>query len=488
MPPDRKADAPAPQALEASIRSFLESCRDPAILEPGELPFAAVADRLLLECSPRGLQLQVWDDRRNLARRITRVLAQLPGRMQLEIALLGGKPGLLEIVDRGRQSSRPSLRKSEQQVLRERFRRMAARQFAGWRAVQLSSGADLQHTLSPNHPRAFLRRGRGAWAALAAPPGSTDGALTHGLLWLDHLRTRESSVAVEGLALFLPAGELASTCFRLRGLDPDKVRCRIYAYAEDGVEVQIDQLDRGNIDSRLSGPPSREPAPAIRRLLLEPGVEAVGLPGGVWSLRIRGLEFARFENERLTEFIGPQELNEARSPEAEDRRHPLYLRNPEAWLESLLRADPSRVDSTLRREPVYGQVIAVAGCDRGILDLLAVDGHGRLAVLELKASEDPHLPLQALDYWLRIAHHAAQGDFEAKGYFAGLPLRRDPPRLLLVAPALAFHPTTERILQFFHPSIEVERVGLGVEWQRSLRVVLRVRGAVRPEWDAEDFA
>jgi hypothetical protein len=45
--------------------------------------------------------------------------------------------------------------------------------------------------------------------------------------------------------------------------------------------------------------------------------------------------------------------------------------------------------------------------------------------------------------------------------------------LLLVAPTLEFHPTTERILRFFSPAIEVERLGVGVEWQKNLKVVSR---------------
>ena len=37
-----------------------------------------------------------------------------------------------------------------------------------------------------------------------------------------------------------------------------------------------------------------------------------------------------------------------------------------------------------------------------MLDLLTVDRCGRLLVIELKADEDLHLPLQGLDYWLRV--------------------------------------------------------------------------------------
>jgi hypothetical protein len=139
------------------------------------------------------------------------------------------------------------------------------------------------------------------------------------------------------------------------------------------------------------------------------------------------------------------------------------------------------IDATLRREPVYGQVPAFAGGERGVLDLLAVDHAGRLTVVELKASADLHLPLQALDYWVRVKWHLDRGEFGARGYFPGIEIRADAPRLLLVSPSLEFHPTTETILSYFAPGIEVERIGLAVEWRRGLQVVFRLRGAERPE-------
>ena len=169
-----------------------------------------------------------------------------------------------------------------------------------------------------------------------------------------------------------------------------------------------------------------------------------------------------------------------RSADARDRLNPLYTRHAEGWLEAQIRRHLDVVDATLQMAPLYGQVIAVAGVDRGIADILAVDFDGRLAVLEVKAEEDIHLPLQALDYWMRIAHHAAQGDFGPRNYFPGLALRADAPRLLLVAPAFGFHPTTETILRFFSSKVAVERVGLALEWRQMVRVLLRYRGADRP--------
>jgi len=144
----------------------------------------------------------------------------------------------------------------------------------------------------------------------------------------------------------------------------------------------------------------------------------------------------------------------------------------------VVRADPQLLDPELIPSPIYGQVTALAGVDRGLVDLLAINRSGRLTVIELKAAEDPHLPLQALDYWTRVRWHAARGAFSASGYFPGHTVLSVPPRLLLVAPAFQFHSTVDRILAYFSPDVEVARIGLGVEWQRNPRVVLST-GALR---------
>jgi hypothetical protein len=129
---------------------------------------------------------------------------------------------------------------------------------------------------------------------------------------------------------------------------------------------------------------------------------------------------------------------------------------------------------------LYGQVPILAGRDRGIVDLLGVDHEGRLAVIELKASADLHLPFQALDYWLRVRKHLMAGDFERLGYFAGISVGREPPRVLLIAPALEFHSTSETLIGFFRPEVEVVRIGLSTDWRKELKIALRLRGAERP--------
>jgi hypothetical protein len=176
-----------------------------------------------------------------------------------------------------------------------------------------------------------------------------------------------------------------------------------------------------------------------------------------------------------------RELARFRSAAAEDRGHPLWRQGPEAWLESQVRAEIEQIDASLRLQPVYSQVLAFGGGERGAIDLLAVERAGRLAILELKVTADIHLPFQALDYWMRVRWHLERGEFADRGYFPGIPLRQEAPRLLLVSPALDFHPTAERILSYFSPNVQVERIGVGVEWRKGLQVMFRSKAAESPQ-------
>jgi hypothetical protein len=222
------------------------------------------------------------------------------------------------------------------------------------------------------------------------------------------------------------------------------------------------------------------------------GVETIEAAGG-WSLRVRGLEFARCVNGEVRfglhtrrvarERNGPDierlaaEIASMRHPEAPAAAGGLACAVPERWLEGCIRAALPVIDAGLLPEPVYGQAPTVSGGERGIIDLLAAGLDGRLTVVEVKASEDIHLPLQALDYWARVKTHLEAGDFGRCSYFQGVPINTRAPRLLLVAPALQFHPTTETILRFYAPAIEVERIGLAMNWRTSLKVVFRARGS-----------
>lgn len=426
------------------------------------------------------------------------------GRLQLIVERFGGKRGTLTLLDLADPANRDGDRRGARLKYRERFRRSVSRQFPDWRLVELSTEPDLQHTLSPGYPRAFLRKGTAGFAAIGAPEDADapQDALSFGLIWLDYLRQRERHVHVEGLAFFIPAGAESAACHRVQYLNSEAARYLLFVH-DHGHEDAIDPRDYTNIETRLE---KRRQALAQSRAQLAgwvdriaeiEGVERREYVNGSVGLLVRGLEFARATGDELVfgldhkhtaasdAHIGEIEqlargLAQMRQTDVADKLNPLYSRHPEAWLESQVRACPERLDATLLPVPIYGQVPQCASGDRGVIDLLAADRDGRLVVIEVKAAQDIHLPLQALDYWMRVKWHLDRGEFQGRGYFPGIELRRDAPRLLLVAPALDYHPSNEIVLRYFSSQLHVERVGIGLEWKRGLRVMFRVSSVSCP--------
>ncbi len=157
-----------------------------------------------------------------MVRRVAAVRVERPGRLELEVEHFGGRSGLLTLVDLDRETHREAARKGARLKYRERFRQSLQRQFPEWRVVELSTEQDLHNSFSPAYPRALLRRGTAALAAIGIPENSAApaNALSFGLIWLDYLRRREPKLAVEGLAVFAPAGTEHSVCHRVRFLRP----------------------------------------------------------------------------------------------------------------------------------------------------------------------------------------------------------------------------------------------------------------------------
>ena len=484
------------EEIRAAIAAFLKNSKQPALLEPGEELLPLTEDNFALDLRGERLTLQAWDRTRNLTRRVIAIQQATSARLEITVERFPRRQGQLFLLDLARRAGADLGRRSARLVFRERFRLLLRRQFPEWKLAEVSAEPNLEFSLSPAFPRAFLRHGQHGWAAIACPPEADAAAVvSFGLIWLTYLRARERRVAVEGLAIYVPAGHERAAALRLLCLDPAAARFELFTYGEEDFVTRIDPHDHGNLDTRLEI--CRRPAPnqleTWQRIISLPGVERVVKHDGRASLRVRGIEFAEIRGGELLFGLGErrparereierlvEELNRARSPETQDRGNPLYRQSPEAWLESQARAQIETLDAALLCDPIYDQVPAFAGGERGILDLLAADRAGRLTVVELKASADLHLPLQALDYWIRVKWHLDRGEFTAHGYFPGLLLRPDPPRLLLVSPSLEFHPTTETLLSYFAPAIEVERVGLAADWRKGLQVMFRLRGAERP--------
>jgi|SRR5580658_5018685 hypothetical protein len=66
------------------------------------------------------------------------------------------------------------------------------------------------------------------------------------------------------------------------------------------------------------------------------------------------------------------------------------------------------------------------------------------------------------------------------GYFPGRDISAQKPLLMLVAPALHMHPTTDTILRYLSPGIEWEVLGIDERWREEIRVVFRKRPVRTP--------
>jgi hypothetical protein len=448
--------------------------------------------------------LHLWSAERNLVRRVLRITCQEPQRLALEVARLGrSRPARLEFL--ATETKRPPGRVTREQF-RARFRELLAQQFPDETVASLATAADLEHSLSGSYVRGVLRASSRAWAVLGAAPAETaatyDGLLTFGLLWLDRARQLARLGQVAGLRLFFPEGTGRMTAHRMAALSASAT-VELYEYSSQSWRTRrLDPQDIGNVETWLTSRRETEAALDAAASFLNgircsaPGaIRADVLPGtGQVAVRFRGLLFARWQPDGVFFGVGDPrqtlsagrrsefqrllaELETHRSPLAGDKKHALYRAQPERWLESLVAADPARVDARLDPRFVYSQVPAVSAGDRGVMDLVCVTRDGRVTVLELKAQEDIQMALQAVDYWLRVRWHHARQEFSRYGYFPGITLDPRPPRLLLIAPSLRFHPATDIILRHLNQEIEVTRVGLNEQWRRGPKVVLRQTSA-----------
>ncbi len=485
--------------LQASLREFTGS----GVIEVREnggcvAPFAGMSWEVRGDGEKPLLHL--WSEQFNLTRRVLAITEHSEQRLALAVERFGrSKPDRLEFIHREFERGARELSREE---FRDQLAHLLAEQFPDETVESLAISPDLEHSLSGNYARGLLRRGSAYVAVLAVPAGesseSISNSLTFALLWLHRARQSSCRGTITGIRVILPKNAGGIVAHRLAAVDP---QLTVELYEHDPAPNTLEKIDprrAGNLDTWLV--PQREweslrnqARPALDAIVaLAP--QAVTLHPAAQSrevwLRFRGLPFARWHDGRV--FFGindaRKELTAAsrpalkhlvndlkihRHPLAGDTRHALYRVQPERWLESIVREDVTRIDAMLDQRFVYAQVFANAGGEHGILDLLTVTRSGRLAVIELKASEHIHLPLQAADYWLRVRRQLHRGEIARYGYFPEVELQQSAPLVYLVAPALRFHPTTDALLNYLSPELEIVRVGLAESWRRGLRVVMR---------------
>jgi hypothetical protein len=526
MPASVSAHAapPAPAALARSLEDFLLTHPRAAVLEDGRVLFDLRLARFSVTAEHGRCLLHLWSGERNIVRTVT-AMELRRDTLRIETRRFGqAKPQRLSLIpdpDFRTQAARDTARRH---YLRSLEQALSA-QFPGWTPESFRSAMDMENSFGPAYARGLLTRGQSAWAVLGVGPDESpaviDGALTLGILWLawcrEHSRGRR---IVHGLRVILPQGFAAVTQGRMAWLDPQIAQWELCELNPAGELSSRDIRDQGNLAIDL--PHSFDPQAALERCAVAVAHLRSLLPPDLLAhteirprtateigFSLHGLEYARVRRSLVPgSFIpkdeaffgaGPSEtllddFTEDLFRDLMDRlltsrraaapaSDALYRLQPERWLESVLRRDLSLLDPLLGSGPVYSQLPAFASASRTLLDLLTVNRQGRLVVLELKADDDLHLPLQALDYWARVRALHRDGLLQAHGYFPGVELAAGDPLLLLVAPALHIHPANESVLRHLSPAIPWQIVAVDERWREDCRVLFRKRSERRHKQD-----
>jgi hypothetical protein len=523
---------PTVEELIESIEAYLLAHAEAAVIEDGRVIFDLRSAKYSIVEAHGRCQLQMWSEERNLVRTVVTVEKRAQALRLLTRKLGVTKPQALELVptsDRRTPTARDATRRNYLKILE----RVLTRNFADLTVEGLRSAMDLEHSFGPAYVRGALVRGTTAEAVIAVSEaesaGIVDGVLTLGVLWLEYCRQHSNARRLFGaLKVIVPAGAWRVTAERMRWLNHRTARFELYQLDERSEELtRVELEDTGNVDARLvhafnpeaAQERCREGLDRILKLvpvMARERVEVRAHSATEVGLLLHGLDFARVRHavsdtsfarvDEVSFGAGAHETPLMESTEGLARtlfarlfasRHAdgvhvdaLYRLQPERWLEAQFRERLGEILPALRADLIYTQVPALSGGNRGILDLLTLDRDGRLVVLELKADEDLQLPMQALDYWIRVRalnadrkedeHRAGTGAvsaFERMGYFNGAKVSAANPRIILAAPALRVHPSNETVLRYLSAEVEWELLAVGEHWRRDLTVVFRKRSS-----------
>ena len=171
------------------------------------------------------------------------------------------------------------------------------------------------------------------------------------------------------------------------------------------------------------------------------------------------------------------DLQSYRHEDCRDRRHWLYRSAGEAWLESMLRRDITKLDPGLIIAPLHAQFRTSHGGPTGArpIDLLALRHDGRLVVIELKVNEDREHVFQGVDYWRRVEAHRRRGHISTAKLFGDREISDESPLVYLVAPTLRFHISFRTLAKMIAPDVEIYRFDINEDWRSGVRAVRRER-------------
>ncbi len=378
--------------------------------------------------------------------------------------------------------------------------------FPTHQVVRSSKRSDLARSLSGSFLRVVFRyRGKDCLLIAADVDIGENAhlAISQALLWLAALTAKKRLTAFPMIHILVPSGASNALVHRSQYLNHNRAKVTVWEYKKgntDLPEIRRATVPRVPEEEKDFRWPVLGPfrwSPLLEKVLsLAPNlIRRYPRFQDYDSLRLWGLDFARVmgaERDRICFGVGPvrteltednfdslralvREILYYRRADSPDTQHPYYRLQAERWLESLVLDEIPRLFPEMAPESVYSQIPVYLGNDSGRIDILGADRLGTLVVMELKVTADPDLPVQALDYWGRVIQHSDNGDFERRGYFSEVRLNRQRPKIYLVAPVFSFHDSTELLLRYLEPDLEVWKISINEDWRCGVRVMRRLQ-------------
>jgi hypothetical protein len=476
---------------------YAQDSQRSVLLQRSECDFRVSQGRLIFSC---------WSEQGNVTWRIVgwewtneKLLLEASRRM-------GAEEARLELIPR---ASIAIATAAISDTRRERCYRLAHLACALLHGTKVER-AGLSVGASPSQPGRYARillrhlnRERIAVAGEVAEAdrSNADAYLSTALIWFTRASERARPPYIQKLWLIAAKTSVTSLAQRL-ALLRDELRHVITLYQIDDEWQELTPVRVPELRELWAEPPQRFHRPAEMVMsesaarIVSQAPEAIDVVRSRHgeTLRYHGLPFARVRRVMNRESIwfgvegAPRrlldestheewskllrDLREHRSAETLDQHHALYRASPEAWLESILRRDVTRLDPGLRLAPLYAQFrpSPVGGGSRPI-DLLALRRDGRLVVIELKVSEDREHVLQGADYWRRAEIHRRHGHIARAHLFGNALISDEPPLVYLVAPLLRFHRSFNLLARAITPEIKIYRFDINEDWRAGVQVM-----------------
>lgn len=423
---------------------------------------------------------------------------------------MGAERPLIELVPRAAASAIALTVKAARQVRGDALARLACAIQPGAKVERSSLSPGARRGQPGRYARIVLRQKHQRIAVTgsvaSSKPSDADAFLASALLWFKRTSERARSPYIQQLWLVVESDLVKSTIQRIALLRAG-LRELIAVFE---VDRQMTELEKVEVPAReelwkrrlarFPPIPETDASEVTKRLIaLAPdAIDVVQARHGE-TLRYFGLPFARVRrvlgSERV--WFGVEgsrrrmldektetecanllaDLMEHRSANSSDHRNALYRNAGEAWLESLLRRDITRLDPGLLIAPLHAQFRIARGGAVSVrpVDLLALRHDGRLAVIELKVSESREHVLQGADYWLRVEAHRRRGHIARAKLFGDRKISNESPLVYLVAPTLRVHPSFNALARSIAPDIEIYRFDINEDWRAGVRVMRRMR-------------